>query len=76
MAGHNPKKFKRHEFPGRKKQGKTHMHGCKGDGKVPCPGKHRVECDGLILHKERCPPCSDKATERTLFGTTKADLTS
>lgn len=72
MGGHNPKLVKRKVFP--RKERKPHMHGCKGDGKVPCPKKVRVVCAGILSHTERCPDCSTKATERTLFGTPKSDF--
>ena len=72
MGGHNPKLVKRKFF--KRKERKTHMHSCTGYGKAPCPRLARVECDGILSHRSRCPPCDDKSTKTMLFGTPASDF--
>lgn len=53
----------------------NHMHACKGDGEKPCPTAARIgPCKGALFHLERCIFCSDRATNRVLFGTPVVDL--
>lgn len=51
------------------KQKRGHMHGC-----IEPLCKNRVACTGILSHASRCPPHSDKHTEKILFGTPRHEF--